>query len=430
MKSNILKKLAAGFLGLACAAILISCNSPKETKENRQPVIPVKVGTPVQEQNSQSQPKWTEVPAIKDEYTKYFDYFGFAVPENQLTNDSIMKGISWQANCFTCENECKPDFIFNWAKPTELTEFHAEDGKEYKVPTTLAGFSRLEKILGIAKKYGMLMRGHVLVWHGQTPDWFFKEDYDSSKPYVDKATMTARQEWYIKSVLEFVKNWEDKNNNGKRIIITWDVVNEACTDGGWTDNPLRTDSPWFSIYDDDTFIVNAFRYANKYAPAEVKLAYNDYSSYSPDKTKAICRVVQDIQAARDARIDVVGMQSHVSMAYPTVADYEKAVKQFLSLGVDVQVTEMEIAFGGRLTSQEQLAQRYAEYFEMFLRNRKKSGKNGICGITLWGTKDEVSWIRNNSDAMNKVQRPLLFEKDYECKPAFFSVLETAQNYKE
>ena len=95
MKSNILKNLAAGFLGLACAAILISCNSPKETKENRQPVIPVKVGTPVQEQNSEPQQKWTEVPAIKDEYKKYFDYFGFAVPENQLTNDSIMKGISW-----------------------------------------------------------------------------------------------------------------------------------------------------------------------------------------------------------------------------------------------------------------------------------------------------------------------------------------------
>ena len=124
------------------------------------------------------------------------------------------------------------------------------------------------------------------------------------------------------------------------------------------------------------------------------------------------------------------MQSHVSMTYPTVADYEKAVHEFLSLGVDVQVTEMEIAFGGQLTSQEILAQRYADYFEMFLRNRKQSGKNGISGITLWGTRDEVSWIRNNKDAMNKEQRPLLFEKDYECKPAFWSVLQTAQNYKE
>ena len=215
-------------------------------------------------------------------------------------------------------------------------------------------------------------------------------------------------------------------NNGERIITTWDVVNEACTDGAWDDNPLRTASPWFLIYGDDTFIVNAFRFANRYAPADVKLAYNDYSCYSANKTKAICRVVQDIQAAKDARIDVVGMQSHVSMTYPTLVDYEKAVKQFLALGVDVQVTEMEIAFGGRLISQEALALRYADYFELFLRNRKLPGKNGICGITLWGTRDEVSWIRNNADEMNKTQRPLLFEKDYECKPAFFKVLEAVQ----
>ncbi len=91
---------------------------------------------------------------------------------------------------------------------------------------------------------------------------------------------------------------------------------------------------------------------------------------------------------------------------------------------------MEIAFGGRLVSQEILAERYKEYFELFLKNRKLPGKKGICGITLWGTRDEVSWIRNNKDNMNKTQRPLLFEKDYECKPAFFSVLEAAQGYSE
>ena len=428
MKNFNFKTIWTGAVVIIFTALFISC---VPVKPKQQPQIPVKKATvSIIQETATNQKNWKDVPALKDEYTKYFDYFGFAVPENQLTNDSIMKGISWQASCFTCENECKPDFIFNWTKPTALTEFRAEDGNAYKVPTTLAGFDRLSKILGIAKKYGMKMRGHVLVWHGQTPDWFFKENYDSDKPYVDKATMTARQEWYIKSVLEFVRHWEEENNNNQRIIITWDVVNEACTDGGWTDDPLRTASPWYAIYGDDTFIVNAFRYANKYAPKEVLLAYNDYSSYAPNKTKAICRVVQDIQAARDARIDVVGMQSHVSMTYPTVADYEKAVHEFLSLGVDVQVTEMEIAFGGQLTSQEILAQRYADYFEMFLRNRKQSGKNGISGITLWGTRDEVSWIRNNKDAMNKEQRPLLFEKDYECKPAFWSVLQTAQNYKE
>ena len=426
MKKNTLIKAAGTFFIVAVAAVTISC---VPVKERPQPQIPIKKSTSTVQTPEEPQPKWTEVPALKDEYTKYFDYFGFAVPENQLTNDGLMKGLSYQANCFTCENECKPDFIFNWARPTSLTEFRAKDGNAYKVPVTLAGFGRLEKILGIAKKYGMIMRGHVLVWHNQTPDWFFKQDYSPEGAYVDKATMTARQEWYIKSVLEFVRHWEEEFNNNQRIIVTWDVVNEACTDGEWTTNPLRTQSPWYSIYGDDTFIVNAFRFANKYAPSDVKLAYNDYSCYAPNKTRAICRVVQDIQAAKDARIDVVGMQSHVSMTYPTVGDYEKAVKQFLALGVDVQVTEMEIAFGGRLTSQEELKARYAEYFKLFLNYRKVSGKNGISGITLWGTKDEVSWIRNNSDGANMFQRPLLFEKEYECKPPFFGVLETAQNFK-
>ena len=415
---------------ILCSVVLISCSSKKETKQKAEPVIPVKISSASSSTGKNSkQQTWTEVPALKDEYTKYFDYFGFAVPETQLTNDSIMKGVSYQANCFTCENECKPDFIFNWAQPQKTVAFKAEDGKEYQVPEKLLGFTRLAKILDIAKQYGMIMRGHVLVWHSQTPAWFFREDYSTSKPYADKATMTARQEWYIKSVLEFVKDWEEKNNDGKRIIVTWDVVNEACTDGAWTDDPLRTSSPWYSIYGDDSFIVNAFRYANKYAPADVKLAYNDYSSYAPAKTKAICKVVQDIQAVPDARIDIVGMQSHVSMTYPAVADYEKALNEFFALGVDVQVTEMEIAFGGRSVSQQALSDRYVEYFKLFLKYRKTPGKNGITGITLWGTKDEVSWIYNNSDNANKHQRPLLFEKEYECKPAFFGVLETAQNFE-
>ena len=406
---------------------IVSC---KKTKPQAEPQIPIpKSLSNTIIESGDAQQNWKDVPALKDAYKDYFDYFGFAVPENQLKDKTVMAGISWQASCFTCENECKPDFIFNWAKPTSTEDFEGEDGKIYQVPSSLAGFGRLSQILQIAKDNKMLMRGHVLVWHSQTPYWFFKQDYNASKPYVDKAEMTARQEWYIKSVLEFVKNWEEINNDGKHIIITWDVVNEACTDGAWTEDPLRTASPWYSIYKDDSFIVNAFRFANRYAPSDVKLAYNDYSCYSLSKTKAICKVVQDIQSAHDARIDVIGMQSHVSMTYPTLADYEKAVQTFLALGVDVQVTEMEIAFGGKLANQEALADLYSEYFKLFLKYRKLPGKNGISGVTLWGTRDEASWIRNNSDSMNKVQRPLLFEKEYECKPAFWSVLETAQNYK-
>lgn len=424
------------YIIIAAGMIFVSCNHNKKTPGNNPQSIFTSQFSISQnkasdsEAQSEPQPNWKDVPALKDAYKDYFDYFGFAIPESQLKDKSVISGASYQASCFTCENECKPDFIFNWARPAKLVDFTAENGKNYAVPETLWGFTRLSEILTIARDNNMKMRGHVLVWHNQTPAWFFREDYNPDNAMVNKTTMNARLEWYIKSVLEFVKNWEEQNNDGKRIIITWDVVNEACTDGQWTDNPMRTESPWFKIYGDDTFIVNAFRYANRYAPADVKLAYNDYSCYAPNKTKAICRVVQDIQAAADARIDVVGMQSHVSMTYPSVSGYENAVKEFLALGVDVQVTEMEIAFGGRVTTQEELANRYAEYFTMFLNNRKLPGKNGISGITLWGTRDEVSWIRNNKDNMNKVQRPLLFEKDYECKPAFFKVLEVAQEFGE
>ena len=427
MKKNILIKITA----VLFSSLLISC---VPVKQKAAPQVPIPKARPAEEvveveEEAVDQPNWKEVPSLKEAYSKYFDYFGFAVPYNQLTNAELMEGLSYQASCFTCENECKPDFIFAWVKPTSVVDFIAEDGKAYKVPgNKLAGLNQLASILSIAKNNGMIMRGHVLVWHSQTPDWFFKENYNSESAYVDKATMNARLEWYIKSVLEFVKTWEQENNNGKHIIITWDIVNEACTDGASDVNPLRTQSPWYSIFKDDTFIVNAFRYANKYAPKDVKLAYNDYSCYSPAKTNAICQVVQDIQKAKDARIDVVGMQSHVSMTYPGVASYETAVKRFLELGVDVQVTEMEIASGGRAVTQAQLKDEYAKYFNLFLKYRKVPGKNGISGVTLWGTKDEVSWIRNNSDANNKVQRPLIFEKDYECKPAFFGVLETAQNY--
>ncbi|MBO4532850.1 MAG: endo-1,4-beta-xylanase [Treponema sp.] len=419
--------LAGVLLAVTFMAALVSCVPVKE-KPKAQIPVPKSLGSTATE-SSEAQPNWKDVPALKDAYKNYFDYFGFAIPETQLKDPTIMEGASYQASCFTCENECKPDFIFNWSKPTSVVDFKGEDGHLYKVPESLSGFTRLSQILEIARDNNMKMRGHVLVWHNQTPDWFFKKNYTSGEPYVEKEEMNARLEWYIKSVLEFVKSWEDIYNGGKRIIITWDVVNEACTDGAWTDNPLRTTSHWYNIYKDDTFIINAFRYANRYAPADVKLAYNDYSSYSPSKTKAICKVVEHIQATKDARIDVVGMQSHVSMTYPTLLDYEKAVQTFLALGVDVQVTEMEIAFGGKLANQEALGELYAQYFELFLKYRKLPGKNGISGVTLWGTKDEASWVRNNADAVNKLQRPLLFEKDYECKPAFFSVLETAQNYK-
>lgn len=371
---------------------------------------------------------WMDEPSLAKAYEKYFDYIGFATPLNGVLDQGFVEeGLAYQASSFTMENEFKPDFMFGWQKPGNFKDFVAEDGKTYKVPGNTPVFGNVDRVLRLAQYMGInKMRGHVLVWHSQTPDWLFRENYgDKKSAYVDIPTMNARLEWYIKTVLEHIKEWEDKYNNGERIVTTWDVVNEAASDGATKTQWLRTDSNWYRIYKSDLFIVNAFRYANKYAPKDVKLSYNDYGCASPIKSEAICKIVEAIQAAPDARIDVVGMQTHVGMNTPVTGpnSFETSVHKFLARGVDVQITEMDIGQDGQKYKSEALKAKYKEFFKMFIANRKTDEKNGICGITLWGIVDERSWIYNNGGTK---QHPLLFEGNYTCKPAFYGVLEAAE----
>ena len=47
------------------------------------------------------------------------------------------------------------------------------------------------------------MRGHTLVWHSQTPDWFFRYGYNANNAYVDQNTMNKRMEFFIKTYMGF-----------------------------------------------------------------------------------------------------------------------------------------------------------------------------------------------------------------------------------
>ena len=372
---------------------------------------------------------WADERSLAQAYAPYFDYIGFATPKALLQNGQAIKGLEHQGSCFTMENEFKPDFMFAWQKPSKLKDFTGEDGKTYKVPENTPVLENIGTILKIAKYTNLKMRGHVLVWHAQTPDWFFRENYGSNTAkYVSQDEMNARLEWYIKTILEYIKDWEDKYNEGKRIVVTWDVVNEAASDNASQSSWLRSDSNWYRIYKSDKFIVNAFRYANKYAPKDLLLAYNDYGCSSVAKCAAICKIVDAIQAAPDARIDVLGMQSHIGMNTPITGpnSFETSVQKFIAKGLDVQITELDIGLDGQRYNSERLKAKYKEFFKMCLANRKNDSKKGIRGITLWGTIDETSWIYNNNGVKN---HPLLFEGNYTCKDAFYGVLEAADEEK-
>ena len=377
---------------------------------------------------------WKDAPSLGKAYKDYFE-FGLATTfKNEFNTEEGMLGIGHHATSITMGNEFKPDFLFAWKRPGELVDFVAEDGKTYQMPSNLPVFKDMDMILRMAKSMGIKVRGHVLVWHSQTPEWFFKEDFSGNKnaAYVDAATMTAREEWYIKSVLTHVKEWEEKNNNGKRLIYTWDVVNEAVADGAGAQKWLREDSDWYRVFGDETFILNAFRFANKYAPEDVLLVYNDYNTYTPGKRNAICNLIDEIKAIPDARIDAVGMQSHIKVDYPELRgtnSFEEAIQSFLARGVDVQITELDIANGTKPYSSVILKARYKEVFKICLENRKVDGKNGVTGVTVWGLNDAGTWLNHQKEYLGHTQYPLLFNADWTTKPAFYGVLEAAESVK-
>ncbi|BDC93562.1 endo-1,4-beta-xylanase [Treponema bryantii] len=402
------------------------------------------------------------VPSFSKTYEKYFEHVGFAVEygnfgngwgtKQELYYDEVQKGLSKHANQITMGNEFKPQFVMAWwgNKPTVSGSFTASNGVTIKTPV-LNGLQRIDDILAICKKNNLKMRGHTLGWHSQTEDGFFCKDYDKSKALVSRDEMEARLEWYIKTVLERVDNWEKKNNNGQHIIWAWDVFNEATPDGGssW----LRTDSKWYSVYKNGDFLVDAFKYANKYAPKDVKLVYNDYGGIYgtsvSDKHAKQLRVVDLILSHKDdatlpTRLDAMGLQSHHSVKNSAGA-VEKEITDFLAKGIDVQITELDIGTWNSYDKEKDivgvsgkqfnsLSDAYKAYFQVYIKNRKTASKHGVESITVWGLNDENTWLNMEYQKKwlgNCNQFPLLFTKPnsnkwvYYTKPAFYAVIEAA-----
>jgi endo-1,4-beta-xylanase len=417
-------------------------------------------------------------PSLKETYKDIFDSFGLACEYGnfgtwggtpvELYYKEVQNGLKKHADSITLGNELKPQFMLCWwgngdGAKQKMTSFTASNGQTIQVPETIQGLSRLNDILTILKNNNLKMRGHVLTWHSQTPDDFFAEGYSAkyndeliSNP-VSKDVMTARHEWYIKTILEYVNDWEAENGygTGNHIIWTWDVVNEAIADDATKTDYLRgstsgtkdkTPTPpagsnqaqgsrWYQIYQSDEFIVNAFRFANAYAPSDVPLAYNDYNEYMDYekgwKTTGILNLIESIKNGEAQtingksvapRIDVMGMQSHVNPNWPGVSGYENALKRYLAAGVDVHVSEFDIA----ATSTGSAKSAYSDYFKMLKKYGKNySGKNKITNVTIWGLNNENSWISKDG-----TQYPLLFNKinnEYIPNASFDAVIEAAKN---
>ncbi|MDX2524360.1 non-reducing end alpha-L-arabinofuranosidase family hydrolase [Streptomyces europaeiscabiei] len=286
-------------------------------------------------------------------------YFGTAVAAGKLGDGTYTGILDREFNSVTAENEMKWD-----ATERSRGQFT---------------FGAADQIMNRAAARGQRMRGHTLVWHSQLPGWVGS--------IRDANTLRGVMNNHITTVM----------NRYKGRIHSWDVVNEAFADGG--SGQLRS-----SVFRDvlgNGFLETAFRTARTADPA-AKLCYNDYNieDWNAAKTQGVYRMVRDFKA-RGVPIDCVGLQSHFGAGGPP-ASFQTTLSSFAALGVDVQITELDIA--------QAPTSAYANTV------RACMNVSRCTGITVWGIRDSDSWRQG--------ENPLLFDRNGNKKAAYQSTLTT------
>jgi endo-1,4-beta-xylanase len=328
---------------------------------------------------------------LKDYYNKYF-YMGVAVAPRHL-NGSQAELILKQFNSLTPENAMK------------MGPIHPREDQYF--------WRDADSIVNFAQHHGLRVRGHNLCWHEQTPSWLFK---DSTGKQVTKEVLLKRLHDHIFTV---VKRYKGK-------IYAWDVVNEAIDDD--PNNFLRN-SLWYQICGED-FIVKAFEYAHEADPKAI-LFYNDYNTERPEKMERVYKLLKKLVDAK-VPINAVGLQAHWSLQEPSAAELRNTIQKFASLGLKVQITELDISIypwekdrralrpgeKGEYTPEleKQQIAKYKEVFEV-LREYKKV----VTGVTFWNISDQYTWL-DEYPVRGRKNFPLLFDTNLQPKKAYYEVI--------
>lgn len=400
-------------------------------------------GMELREQGEEESVIQMDVPRLKEAValqTEEDFIMGTSIVNADLSDGDTMALVSRHFNAVTLGNELKPDAMFGYSSTCPGTETVTLNGEKLVVPRL--DFSRAEKTLDWIYDWNqsnpddpIKVRGHVLVWHSQTPEWWFHEDYDAAKPYVDTETMNRRLEWYIKTMAEHFTGADSKYRG---MFYGWDVVNEAVSDNVARYRNAAENSSWWAVYQSNEFIINAFRYANRYMDPEVELYYNDYNEWFSKKRMGIELLLKDVLAAEGTRIDGMGMQGHYQTAgSPTMEEFAKAARAYAAIVGQVQITELDMKAsdsydGTEATREAEFLKEGYRYEELFdtVKSLRDEGVN-ITNITVWGVVDKNSWLQTfhsvggASDGTQK-QCPLLFDDDYQVKPAYWAFVDSSR----
>jgi endo-1,4-beta-xylanase len=282
-------------------------------------------------------------------------YFGTAVAAGKLGDGTYTGILRREFNAITPENEMKWD-----ATEPSRNSFN---------------FSNGDRIASQARSQGARLRGHALLWHQQQPGW------------AQGLSGSDLRSAMMNHVTQVATHYRGQ-------IYAWDVVNEAFADGGSggrrDSNLQRTGNDWIEA---------AFR-AARAADPNAKLCYNDYNTDGVNaKSTGVFNMVADFKN-RGVPIDCVGFQSHLSNSVPS--DYQANLQRFANLGVDVQITELDISGSNQ-------ANVYGTVTRACL------AVSRCTGITVWGIRDSDSWRTG--------ENPLLFDSNGNKKAAYNTVLD-------
>ncbi|MBR2283848.1 MAG: endo-1,4-beta-xylanase [Ruminococcus sp.] len=334
---------------------------------------------------------------LKDEFANYFRV-GNILNGNTVKNSTITADYIKDFNSIECENETKPDATLVQSGSTNTN---------IKV-----SLNSCAAIADFCVNNGIGFRGHTMVWHSQTPSWFFKDNFQDTGNWVDKSTMNQRMESYIKNMFDaFETQYPDLD------LFAYDICNECVSDdsnrtanyGGAREagdskvSGQGGKSAWVQVYGDNSFVEQAFTYARKYAPSTCKLFYNDYNEYWDHKRDCIYEMCKSLY--EKGVLDGVGMQSHVpanATGFAGTDSYIVAMKKYLSIGCEVQITELDISIqnNGTTYSYTDQADKYTAIAQAAMDwNDDPQGTGRVTLYQVWGPNDANSWLSAGSNGL-------------------------------